>query len=71
MCVCLLTFFETEDQSRGQCEEEGSHMVSSQAPVTWFMFAGGVLDRVCVRIGNLLFSFTCSRVVQVAFELQK
>lgn len=29
----------------GQGEEEGGHMVSSQAPVTWFMFAGGVFDR--------------------------
>lgn len=29
----------------GQGEEEEGHMVSSQAPVTWFMFAGGVFDR--------------------------
>lgn len=41
----LPPLYERRGSKYGQGEEEGGHMVSSQAPVTWFMFAGGVFDR--------------------------
>lgn len=63
-CFAFLTPPSLGDQRSeyGQGEEEGSHMVGSQAPVTWFMFAGGVLERsLCKKWKPSLFFHVASK----------